>query len=258
MVDQIKKPHLITKPIQLLAAWLVGLSVVDTSFLAAAKLLGTEHWECGALVLASIVNVPIFIGALFLLQTRFRPEMQEDAFYFEYINKKTGVQTHVSKNELLEKQIEELRSVVNAVNIKFSRDVDVSDPPQRRRPASVAVNDHLPFYKEIRKSLKDAGIGVSSVFGKVNRTGNAPAIWIVVVADDVAPDRMLPVLKICCDFPFDGFVMAPREMDAGDEEDVYLGAYGPLKNIVSFTAEVVSEIKAAEKGSDLNFLRALH
>lgn len=37
------------------------------------------------LVIASVVNVPVFIFALFLLQTKFRPQMQEDSYYAKYL-----------------------------------------------------------------------------------------------------------------------------------------------------------------------------
>jgi len=53
-------PDRVTKPIQLLAAWLVGLIVVDASFLIAAGQMTAASWERGALVVASIANVTRF------------------------------------------------------------------------------------------------------------------------------------------------------------------------------------------------------
>ena len=81
-------PHKITKPIQLLAAWLAGLAIVNISFLTAAGFLHQPGWLPPLLVIASIINVPIFIVSLFLLQTKFRPEMQEDTFYSRYLERK--------------------------------------------------------------------------------------------------------------------------------------------------------------------------
>jgi hypothetical protein len=83
-------PKGITKPIQLLAAWLSGLVVLDGSFLLAASRIVDPGWAGGALVIASIANVPLFLLAIFLLQTKFRPEMQEDSFYSKYLESKTG------------------------------------------------------------------------------------------------------------------------------------------------------------------------
>lgn len=78
-------PEKVTKPIQLLAAWLVGLIVVNASFLLAARQITNPSWAAGVLVVAAIANVPIFIAALFLLQTKFRPQMQEDSYYSQYL-----------------------------------------------------------------------------------------------------------------------------------------------------------------------------
>jgi len=82
------KPEKVTKPIQLLAAWLLGLVLINTLFLTIATQLNNPDWGANALVLASIANVPIFLFSLFILQTRFRPEMQEDTFYSKYLERK--------------------------------------------------------------------------------------------------------------------------------------------------------------------------
>ncbi|WP_348946251.1 hypothetical protein ABHF33_06935 [Chitinibacter sp. FCG-7] len=85
MTDHKITPEKVTKPIQLLAAWLVGLITVNASFLLAAQQITKPDWATGALVIAAIVNVPVFIGALFLLQTKFRAQIQEDSYYAQYL-----------------------------------------------------------------------------------------------------------------------------------------------------------------------------
>ena len=85
MRDNHINPEKVTKPIQLLAAWLVGLILVNGSFLLGAQHILKPDWGAAVLVIAAVVNVPIFIGALFLLQTKFRPEIQEDSFYAKYL-----------------------------------------------------------------------------------------------------------------------------------------------------------------------------
>jgi hypothetical protein len=87
MADHQIVPEKVTKPIQLLAAWLVGLIVVNASFLLAAQQLSKPEWASGLLVICSVLNVPIFIFALFLLQTKFRPQMQEDSYYSQYLER---------------------------------------------------------------------------------------------------------------------------------------------------------------------------
>lgn len=93
MTEQRIRPERITKPIQLLAAWLTGLVLVDGGFLTAASSLKEPAWAAGLLVVAAVVNVPLFLVALFLLQTRFRPEMQEDTFYSQYLERKYSTQS---------------------------------------------------------------------------------------------------------------------------------------------------------------------
>lgn len=88
MTDPQITPHRITKPIQLLAAWLVGLSIVNASFLTGAAKILQPDWVPGLLTVAAVVNVPLFLICLFLLQTKFRPEMQEDSYYSQYWDKK--------------------------------------------------------------------------------------------------------------------------------------------------------------------------
>lgn len=95
MSEQKLEPHRVTKPIQLLAAWLVGLFVIDGSFLSAAKILDKPDWLPPLLVIAAIINVPLFLICIFLLQTKFRPEMQEDAFYSTYIQARLTTQSEV-------------------------------------------------------------------------------------------------------------------------------------------------------------------
>ncbi len=82
--------HRVTKPIQLLAAWLVGLISIEGAFLTAAKLVITPTWAPVLLVTAAVLYVPLFLVFIFLLQTRFRPQMQEDAFYAKYLEKQLG------------------------------------------------------------------------------------------------------------------------------------------------------------------------
>jgi len=101
-------PHRITKPIQLLAAWLAGLAIVDAGFLTAAATIRTPSWVPGLLAIAAVVNVPLFIVSLFLLQTKFRPEMQEDTFYSKYLERKYSTSASAPEPVNPEEQIREL------------------------------------------------------------------------------------------------------------------------------------------------------
>ena len=78
----------VTKPIQLLAAWLAGLVAINGSFLTAAGLIASPSWGAGLLIISAVINVPLFLACLFLLQTKFRPEMQEDSFYSRHLERR--------------------------------------------------------------------------------------------------------------------------------------------------------------------------
>ena len=107
MTEQRINPEKVTKPIQLLAAWLVGLILVNGSFLVAAQQISKPEWASATLVVASVINVPVFIFALFLLQTKFRPQMQEDSYYSQYLQreKQFTVEIRPSASEVAEKEV---------------------------------------------------------------------------------------------------------------------------------------------------------
>jgi hypothetical protein len=84
------KADTITRPFQMLAAWLVGLVLIDGLFLETALRLDAASWERHWLVAAAILNVPAFLAALFTLQTRFRAELQDDVHYARYLGKKAA------------------------------------------------------------------------------------------------------------------------------------------------------------------------
>lgn len=85
------EPHRVTKPMQLLAAWLIGMIVVQGALLTAACVIEQPTWAPGALVIAAILNIPLFLFCMFLLQTKFRPELQEDIFYSKWLDRKVSI-----------------------------------------------------------------------------------------------------------------------------------------------------------------------
>jgi len=110
--------HKITKPIQLLAAWLVGLAIVNVSFLTAAANITQPSWVPGLLSVAAVINVPIFVVSIFLLQTKFRPEMQEDSYYSDYLNSKNNntLPNEPSKpTDNIQSSIEDLSKKISAL-----------------------------------------------------------------------------------------------------------------------------------------------
>lgn len=118
MSDERIVANKITKPIQLLAAWLSGLAVINASFLTGAGTISSPSWIPALLAIAAVVNVPLFILSLFLLQTKFRPEMQEDTFYSEYLKRKYSPQPNAIVKPIdVEAQ---LRTLADSIVTKIS------------------------------------------------------------------------------------------------------------------------------------------
>jgi len=82
------QPHKITKPIQILAVWFVGLLALVGILLAGAANIEQPIWIPALLVVAAIVIIPLFIFLIFLLQTRFRTQFLDDEHYSEWLKRK--------------------------------------------------------------------------------------------------------------------------------------------------------------------------
>lgn len=194
----------VTKPIQLLAAWLTGLILIDASFLAAANTLTAPPWAIGLLVVAAVLNVPTFLVAIFLLQTKFRPEMQEDTFYSKYLESKTGSSrepintSHLAKvkEELFSANtrtleiVSELQSEITNLSFRVENGVaqaiagPTSGELERKIQDAVDVsawnvyqirlNKYIKDTSAFKKALIEANIPIHSTFGNVSLTANEP------------------------------------------------------------------------------------
>lgn len=217
MNNQRIDPERITKPIQLLGAWLVGLLLVDASFLVAATKMDASSWQSGALTVAAIFNVPIFIGALFVLQTRFRPELQEDAYYATYLGNKTNEPIKVPKKDALVEELEE--KIRRFENERAAR----AGSPNLATLSSLSfgVNVHLPNQSDIEDLLIEAGVQVVREFGE---DAAPPKPAKVAVAADMPASVRDEVFTLARKLGIEHYsIIEPwEEID----EDVLLGSYG--------------------------------
>lgn len=83
------KPGEITKPIQIIAVWFIGLILLDGTLLTGAMYIKEPDWVTTVLVITLILTIPIFIGLIFLMPTRFRPEFLDDPHYVEWFKLQT-------------------------------------------------------------------------------------------------------------------------------------------------------------------------
>jgi hypothetical protein len=78
------EPDKITKPIQLVATWFATLVLLVGAFLGAANTARRPSWIPVLFGAAAVLAVPFFAWLVFRLQTRYRPELQEDPYYSKY------------------------------------------------------------------------------------------------------------------------------------------------------------------------------
>ena len=82
------KPEKVTKPIQLLGAWLLGLILLVIALLTASAKTYELKWLNAFYGISAVLIIPLFLRLIFLLQTKYRPEMQADEFYSEMLKNK--------------------------------------------------------------------------------------------------------------------------------------------------------------------------
>jgi hypothetical protein len=235
-------PQHVTKPMQLLAAWLVGLVLTNGTFLASAGLMVPGSSERLILIWAAVLNVPLFLVSLFQLQTRFRAELQDDTFYSEYLSKKTAQVVRIDRDGSLEKRLDELEQVISAVassrrssdavleDVRAANEVVLRSGTERVVQLEwagwrVGVNKLHPRYEQIREELRAAGVPVAAVFGGED-AAEAPETWVVALSYSLPLDHKLSLLQVAAKFEFDGFQLWRPDTAANETEDAYLGAYG--------------------------------
>jgi hypothetical protein len=86
----------------MLAVWMAGLVLLVGSFLAGARVLTKPDWVPPFLVIAAVSLVPLFLVLLFLMQTKFRPELQEDVYYSKWLASQRKVFKDFAPENLLD------------------------------------------------------------------------------------------------------------------------------------------------------------
>jgi hypothetical protein len=220
------EPHRITKPIQLLAAWLLGLIMVNGAFLIAAGSIEKPDWVVGALVIASIINVPVFLVSIFLLQTKFRPEMQEDSFYSQYLESKTGNTEREVTTDSVANLREDLASIERIVAEKMEGSLGV-DEIARLKWSSVTVmlNTSLSNFSAIAKKMSEHNIPIHETFGS---GGGKPDSFHVAIGAGFDLEQIRKIVEALSFIP-NGVIAYAHEDDEGPgqyDNQVLIGAYG--------------------------------
>lgn len=157
------EPEKVTRPLQLLAAWLTGLIIINGTFLLTATNINSPSWASNALVIAAIINVPMFLVSIFLLQTRFRPEMQEDIFYSKYLERKYTTETIPQKPPDIEADVQKL---AENIAVKIGED----DPKKEESIKELLIDSQI--------EQLSARVGGSRTLSEIYLR---PELWIEVV-----------------------------------------------------------------------------
>jgi hypothetical protein len=213
------KPERITKPIQLLGAWLAGLFSIDSCFLFAAANMAAGSWESRALVIAAISNVPLFLIAVFLLQTKFRPELQEDSYYSTYLSQKTNEPIIINRSEA---HLMEIGQRIEAMEQRSLNAPKTIEPNSTQlNSLLIGINKYLSDKETIKSKLANLGVLRSSVFG----SDFGPTERVVSISEQLPPDTVAEIVKLAGELGFEYYNMFDKRIET-IEEDVLIGSYG--------------------------------
>ncbi len=250
-------PEKVTKPIQLLAAWLIGLIVVNGIFLTAASLMDANGWERAALVIASIINVPLFLASMFLLQTKFRPELQEDLFYSQYLDKKTNKIVTIAKEEKIDIELTNIKSqiatIVKSLETAHNSQSSVQNPKTNMIGFryKIGVNDYLDNYKEIRTVLKKEGIRIREIFGSPN-SKTKPSQKTLSFSSKVAFVDKSKIILLVSKLGFEGYgYLDEWEEDLPESLDILIGSYG--NPVFPINEELITMLNSSPDPVDLDY-----
>lgn len=255
MSEQKINPQQVTKPIQLLAAWLVGLILINCSFLGAANLISKPDWASGLLVIASVLNVPLFLVLIFFLQTKFRAELQEDTFYSKHLEKVTRetksipkqgdeflnhLRSYESRNDNklaeLSKSIESIVSTLSEGNIskidfevlfdklnQAKNTLSEAEIFKYKRETKIALNDLVKDYKVIATNLVKSGYKISDTFGSTSASKKPPKFLTISFNENISKQALKDLYLVIKDFGFNRIDF--DEKGDHDEQDIYIGSY---------------------------------
>lgn len=203
------KPDRITKPIQLLAVWLAGLVILVGAFLSAAKQIEQPPWLGPTLGIAAICFVPLFLILIFFLQTRFRPQLQEDSYYSRYLElefRSRGqieLTQEVEDRANIEKEAASINNIINALREELMTH-DANDQTNRVENRIAALqSDYARMLQLITHSLRTSFHAVLVAAERLRREASRKTIErnaIITVTEDMqaaalSGSRMLDTIR---------------------------------------------------------------
>ena len=256
MKQQKIEPQNVTKPIQLLAAWLVGLILINSTFLGAAKVITQPTWAAGFLVIAAIINVPIFLYLIYSLQTKFRAELQEDTYYAKHLEKITGqVSKPSSQNESflnalksiqtsnnnqfeeINKNLEDLSNALSEESISKDKTENLLEKITEaktslhqieknkiKKSTTIFVNDLIPEFKSIIQLLIESNFKISDTFGSTSVDKVPPKTLTISYSKDTNKLVLKEIYLLLKPFKFNRIDFNEENIE-NDYSTIYIGSY---------------------------------
>ncbi len=277
-------PEKITKPIQLLAAWLIGLLLLVSTLLAASGTVKEPDWLPAFFGISAVAIIPVFLVLIFLLQTKYRPEMQEDSYYSKYLNQKTAKTKNITAVNALNnvlpikmqfgnlgqevmkmsKDFKGIRNIIEKPN-KFKGTTDafsgnkieflLAKTDQRLgelkqnielEKFNLWLNTKIHKYLEILSVIREMG------FTSIHEFGNKPipAYFAVAFGRDVpfelAKNMILKLIPLGA-----GIVQEVEEEIEWSCNDIYIGSYATNINPVIIDEHFIDKLNVVNE--EINF-----
>jgi hypothetical protein len=197
--------------------------------LVTATQLSEPEWIRVTLVIASIINVPMFLFCLFLLQTKFRPEMQEDTYYSKYLESKTANTERIINPESFASLREDIGNLKNTISEKVSDVISQTEIKKAKwSSVTVSVNKALGNFSDIVKFLSAYNVPVHETFGG---GASKPDVFSVALGSGFDVNQIKDIVNALSGIS-DGWISYADNEGTEDEyyKKVLIGAYGSYEH----------------------------
>ncbi|WNI39066.1 hypothetical protein [Chryseobacterium sp. SG20098] len=272
------KPEKITKPIQLLAVWLVGLILLVSALITGAATIKTPDWIPAFFSISAVCIIPLFLILIFLLQTRFRPQMQEDEYYSKYLNINTLEKESTLKESIINELVHntdtkliELTSITQAniteINDKIQSIIDkkelsifssevISNTETKKFKTfidgtknQIYLNLKLSRFKDILNKINSLDLKIDRYFGDTDHH-ESPPIFLLSFGSNVSVEILKTLINNLREFGLTNLkTIKPGKFE---EDTIYIGSYA-YKNQHEKkqpTAKITSELLTLINNSD--------
>lgn len=272
------KADKITKPIQLLAVWLIGLIAIETSLLTASGIVTIPDWLPAFYGISAVCIIPLFLILIFLLQTKYRPQIQGDEYYAKYLDKNTMMFVDVplkseKPSELirsdLKKGLEDAQNDIQLLKEKIKKGYSKDDVDSILKASNskinelqrivifsnvnLYINNTLPTYTKIVDSIKTIGFKTFEEFGGKK----VPPNFLVSFSDKVSSQLIKDILVELIPLGASKINLIDEEEEERSGIAIFIGSYlFNNKSNITIDQKVLDKLAGITENSALSELIA--